>query len=354
MKLYTMVKIIFILLFLFSPLFSQSEEINIFLEGKKITDIKNDGVDIWVATEGDGIYKYQKSNEKWINYSRKNNKLRQDFFYCIEVGNRYIWAGSADGLYTFDKKRKRWTKKRFSLGGQFGNWIRSLKFDKKENKLWIGRFKFLSSFNLITKIYEDYNLTVNGNEKSNSVLTINIDGDSIIWIGVEAGVHKFNKKDSLFNTMYYNTDNYFLDDGDQISVSNILFEQNNIWFGTEEFITRENPEFNLGGLYRYDRKINWKRFSEYEDLSGSGIFSLEITGNYIWSSVYKFDLESKSVQGMGINLINRNTLETKRILNDLIPDTVFCLHFDGKNMWLGTNDGIRQINFRNNILPDFS
>jgi len=168
-------------------------------------------------------------------------------------------------------------------------------------------------------------------------------------------VHIIQTVDYIINLLVkYNTDNYFLDDGDQISVSNILFEQNNIWFGTEEFITRENPEFNLGGLYRYDRKINWKRFSEYEDLSGSGIFSLEITGNYIWSSVYKFDLESKSVQGMGINLINRNTLETKRILNDLIPDTVFCLHFDGKNMWLGTNDGIRQINFRNNILPDFS
>ena len=128
---------------------------------------------------------------------------------------------------------------------------------------------------------------------------------------------------------------------------------NNIWFGTQEFVTRENPNFNLGGLYRYDRTVNWKKFGEYSELNGNGIFSLEITGNYIWSSVYKFDSDSKSLEGKGINLINRNTLETKKINSDLIPETVFCLHFDGENMWLGTNDGIRQISFRNSILPDF-
>lgn len=83
---------------------AEKESIEIYLQGKKITDIKNDGVDIWVTTEGDGIYKYVKWKNEWINYSSANNKIKQDFFYCIEVGPRYIWAGSADGLYTYDKK----------------------------------------------------------------------------------------------------------------------------------------------------------------------------------------------------------------------------------------------------------
>lgn len=182
--------LIFIILFLSRNINSQSDTIDFYLKGKKITDIKSDGVDIWVTTEGDGIYKYIKWKNKWINFSTKNKKIKQDFFYCIEVGPRYIWAGSADGLYTYDKKRKSWRKKRFSLGGQFGNWIRSLRFDKVENKLWIGRFKYLSQYNLLTKKYSDIDLTINKNTKTNSITSISLDGDSLIWIGVEAGIHK--------------------------------------------------------------------------------------------------------------------------------------------------------------------
>lgn len=357
MKFRTYINIITALLFLLPTLtaFSQTENIEVFLEGKKVTDIKNDGVDIWVATEGNGIYKFVKWKNKWINFSTENKKIKQDFFYCIEIGPRYIWAGSADGLYTFDKKRNKWRKKRFGLGGQFGNWIRSLKFDKKENKLWIGRFKYLSQFDLITKKYRDFDLTVKNTAKTNSVKHINLDGDSLIWIGVEAGVHKHDKNKSKFSTKFYDSkNNNFLNEGDQVSITSILFEQNNIWFGTDEFITNQNPEYNLGGLFRFDRGINWIKFDENYKLNGNGIFSLEITGNYIWSSVYKFNPNSKTVTGMGLNLINRKTLEIISINNNLIPDTIYSLHFDGENMWLGTNDGIRKINLTNGLLPDFS
>ncbi len=357
MKLQTEInQILLILTILFTlNLKAQTESVEVFLEGKKITDIKNDGVDIWAATEGNGIFKYIKWKNEWINFSSENKKIKQDFFYCLEVGPRYIWAGSAEGLYTYDKKRKRWSKKRFGLGGQFGNWIRSLKFDKKENKLWIGRFKYLSQFDLITKKYKDFDLTVNKVEKTNSIKHISIDGDSVIWIGVEAGLHKYSKNRSSFSTTFYDSkNNNFLSEGDQVSITSILFEQNNIWFGTDEFVTNQNPEYNLGGLFRFDRKINWLKFDEHSNLNGSGVFSLEITGNYIWSSVYKFEPRSKTIIGKGLNLINRNTLEIIKIENNLIPDTIFSLHFDGENMWLGTNNGIRKISLTNGLLPDFS
>ncbi len=344
-----------ILLIVNSINYSNPEQIEVFLEGIKITDIKNDGVDIWVTTEGNGIYRYAKWKNKWINYSKNNNKIKQNYFYCIEVGHRYIWAGSADGLYIYDKKRRRWNKKRFTRGGQFGNWIRALKFDKNENKLWIGRFKYLTQFDLITKKYKDFDLTIRKNEKTNSVKSISLDGDSLIWIGVESGLHKFSKtKSNSYTKHYYSKNNYFPNEGEQISITNILCEQNNIWFGTDEFITNQNPDFNKGGLFRFDRNISWKKFSEHSKLSGSGIFSLELTGNYIWVSVYKFDSENKKAIGKGLNLINRKTLKSIEIKNSLIPDTIFSIHFDGDNIWLGTINGLRKINLRSDFLPNFS
>jgi len=346
---------IFLVFSINTTAFSQ-QVIESFLKTIKVTDIESDGVDIWVATEGNGIYKYVKSKNKWLNFSSENKKIKQDFFYCLEVGNRYIWAGSADGLYTYDKKRKRWRKRKFGLGGQFGNWIRSLKYDKKRNTLWIGRFKYLTKYDLLKRKYSDIDLTVNKNDKTNSVKTLSLDGDSLLWIGVEAGVHKLAlDKDSNNNSIFYdNNTNFFLNEGKQVSVSSILTEQDFLWFATDEFVTRENPDFNIGGLFRFDRKIDWQKFDENNSFSGNGIFSLEQTGNYIWVSVYKFNPETKEFIGKGIELINRNTLKTMKVKNNLIPNTVFSMHFDGINLWLGTNDGIRKIELTNSIVADFN
>ncbi|PID61252.1 MAG: hypothetical protein CR986_03040 [Ignavibacteriae bacterium] len=338
---------------------AQENFIEVYLEGTKITDIKSDGTDLWVATEGDGIFKYSKVKDKWQNFSSKNKKIKQDFFYCIETGKRYIWAGSPDGLYTYDKKRRRWRKKKFSLGGQFGNWIRNLKFDRRNNILWIGRFKYLSQFNLLTKKYSDFDLTINKNDKTNTINTIALDKNNVVWVGTEAGVHKLKFKRNFkkaFSSEFYNTHNhFFMEEGEEVSVTNILFEQNNIWFGTEEFITYERPDFNIGGLFRFDREINWLRFGENNDkLKGNGIYSIEKIGNYILASVYKFNPTRKKRQGKGINILNRKTLKIKNVKNDLIPEDIFKIYFDKENIWLGTKNGLRKIKLKSKFIPNFN
>lgn len=335
----------------------QITEIEYLLEGVRVTDIKNDSKYIWIASEGNGIFKYDNAKNTLVNYSSQTKRIKQDFFYCIEVNERFVWSGSADGLYIFDKRNNAWTSKKFSMGGQFGNWIRNLAFDKFSNKLWIGRFKFLSEYDLNSKKYKDYNLTINKNEKTNSIKSLYIDGDSVLWIGAEAGIHKLsiNQKNYTENDFQFfsNKRNYFLNEGNEVSITKVLAEQNYIWFGTDEFITEENPEFNLGGLFRYDRGIEWEKFSEQNSMKGSGIFSLELTGNYIWASLYKFDPKSKEQKGVGIVLINRNTLELKEVHLDDLPKSILCMHFDGNTMWLGTDNGLLKINLTNSIIPKF-
>ncbi|MCB0750263.1 MAG: hypothetical protein KDC52_02185 [Ignavibacteriae bacterium] len=349
-----------LIFFLFNlPSSAQSENVESFLKGKVITDIKNDGVDIWVATEGNGIYKFSKSKNKWYNFSSENKIIKQDFFYCLEINKQFVWAGSADGLYIYDKRRNSWSKRKFGLGGQFGNWIRALQFDRYDNSLWIGRFKYLTKYDLKTKKYDDIDLTIGKNDKANSVKTIAIDGDSLLWVGVEAGLHKIikNLRDSNGNEkiVYFDSkESYFMGESDQVSISKILPDKNFIWFGTDEFVTSENPEFNVGGLFRFDRKINWVKFSEYNKLNANGIFSLEETGNYIWASVYKFDPESKGAIGQGVFLINKKTLSIKKIESDIIPETILSMHFDGNNIWLGTNRGLYKVALINDLIPNFS
>jgi ligand-binding sensor domain-containing protein len=348
---------VFVLLFISTEIFPQNNKIKKYLDGIKITDIKSDAKDIWVATEGDGIFRYIFWKKKWINFSSANKRLKQDFFYCIETSSRFIWAGSTNGLYIYDKKRYKWKRKTFSKGGQFGNWIRALEYDKKKKTLWIGRFKFLSKYDLRKRKYYDYNLTVDNNDKTNSIKSLFLDGDSLLWIGTEAGLHKFNKKGNLKKKkglfFFDNYNDFFNNEGVQVSISSMLGEQNNIWYGTNEFVTSENPEFNIGGLFKYDRKIDWMKFDLNNGLQGNGILDLELAGNYIWVAIYQFDPESKREVGQGIAIINRVTNEIIHIQNSDISNDVNSLHFDGTNMWVGTNDGIYRIPLKNNAVANF-
>ncbi len=351
--------LIFILGFTFNFTKAQVNfEIKKYLNDSKITSICSDNKYLWVATDGNGIFRYSFASEKWFNYSTAKNNISLNFFFSIAANNRFVWAGSTDGLFIFDKRRRRWSKRKFGKGGQLSNWIRSLSYDKYAKVLWIGRFKYLTKYDLRTRRFKDYDLTIGNNEKTNTIKTIFVDGDSLAWFGTEAGLHKYNKtkdfEDKSAFTFYNNSRNYFGEQGDVVSVSTIIAEQNNIWIGLDEFITNENPHYNLGGFYKYDRLNKWTRFDTHNGFLGNGIYCAEITGNYIWVSTYKFNARKKEADGQGIVLINRLTNETKALLDSNIPNDIYCMFFDGKYLWLGSGNGIVRIDFQNDFITDFN
>ena len=337
------------------PLSAQVKS-EIFLKDAAITDIQSENGFLWIATYGQGIYSYSLKDGKWTNYSTKNGKIDNDLFYAIEVSKNYVWAASVEGLYTFTRKRDRWDKRKFAKGGEFGNWIRSLRYDPEQNVLWIGRFRNITRFDLRTRKYNDINKVQGKDEKSNVIKSIELDGDSLIWFGTESGVHIYKKKkkfdDPTAWRYFSNKKKAFKEEGKTVSVSNILFEGKNIWFGTDEFVTVDDPDFNLGGVYIYDRKINWDRIYKRNGLGGNGIYSMCRIGNYIWVGVYEFDKEQKVEYGKGLYLINRITRKVIPVdLNQLkiASSTILSFHFDGTNIWIGTGEGLVKIKIENKL-----
>lgn len=325
-------------------------EFETYLDGMEVQDISGDGNNIWFATNGNGLFKYSILQDEWENYNTSNG-LQNDFIYCITANSRYVWAGSIDGLFIFDQRTKRWFKRKFSKGGQLSNWIRSIEYDKQQDVVWIGRFLYLTKFDINTRRFTDYDLTINKDEKTNTIKTIALDGDSLVWFGTEGGLHKYNKFLDMSEQgalkYYDNRLNYFNGDGEKISVANILFDRNYIWIGLDQFITQENPNYNIGGLYRYDRRNEWLRYDKLKGLAGDGVYSLEITGNYIWVSLYEFSLHDKEAYGRGVGIINRLTGEVKMLNDERIPNKVLSMYFDGASMWLGSSSGVVRINLFN-------
>ncbi|MBL1212393.1 MAG: hypothetical protein HND52_03425 [Ignavibacteriae bacterium] len=347
--------LLFLLIIIFSSITAAQINLDVtkFLEGSAIEDITGDGENIWAATNGSGVYRYNIKNNKWTNYSTSKNNLQNDFVYSIAANKQYVWAGSIDGLMILDKKRNRWMKRKFAKGGQLSNWIRSLSYDASSDLLWIGRFKYLTKYDIKKRKFIDYDLTTGGDEKTNTIKSIQVDGDSLVWFGTEAGLHKYDKFRDLDEKgaveFYNNRLNFFRGEGDEVSISSILFEQNNVWIGLDEFVTQYNPNYNLGGLYKFDRRNEWKRFDTETGFAANGIYDIERTGNFLWVSLYQFGDKTKDQYGRGLALLNIITNEVKMIYDERIPNTINTLYFDGKNMWLGSSSGIIRIELINKL-----
>ena len=346
--------LIFIITFLFLTNLTAQVESDIFLEGAKVIDIARDGDYLWVATYGQGVYRYSLKEQKWINFSTKSGNLDNDLFYTIELNKDYVWAGSADGLFIYNKKGGKWSKRKFAQGGQFGNWIRILKYDPSQKVLWIGRFRNITRFDVKRRRYDDINRLQGTDQKSNNIKSIAFDGDSLIWFGSESGVHRYEKKKNYKNESSWkyltNKKRGFNEEGKSVSVSSMLFEGNRIWFGTDEFTSSDDPEFNVGGIYIFDRRLDWEKISQIDGLGDNGIYALGRTGNYIWAGVYSFDRKENVELGKGMYLINRNTLEVTRVDLDQLGIRSSTFHkflFDGVYMWICSDAGLLKIKIFN-------
>jgi ligand-binding sensor domain-containing protein len=351
-----MIKIIsLILLTLLLHSFSDAQvKSDFFLENAMITSITEEEAFIWVSTYGQGVFRFSKKDEKWQNYSTKNGKLENDLFYNIAASKDFVWAGSSEGLFIYDKKKDQWRKRKFAVGGEFGNWIRSLCYDPKQNVLWIGRFRNLTKLDVAKQRFSDHDLT-RGSAKTNNITCIGLDGDSLVWFGSEEGIHFYNKKKDIDDKSAWNyigNKDGFNEDGEAVAITDLIFEGGYVWIGTAEFITPEQPDFNIGGVYRFNRRLTWNRISKKNGLPANGIYCLARTGNKIWAGIYSFEKNTKKDFGKGLVLIDRFNGQITPIDLNLIESnssSILALHFDNNFMWIGTEKGLHRVLINNSL-----
>jgi ligand-binding sensor domain-containing protein len=305
------------------------------------------GSKIWFATYGQGILEYDKTGNIWSVYSTQANTSENDFFYCIAVSNDFIWAGGADGLYIYDRKNSFWKKRKFA-GGDYGNWVRALYYDAKTDILWIGKFIGLTKLHVRAQKYEELTLTRQGDDRTNNFRLIAPDGDDKIYFGVEGGFFVLDKRQEEKDQFaFYNSNvNGFPVSGDYVALSGLLSDKDYLWAATQEFISNDKPNFNLGGLFRFNRRTQWTKFSRESGLPANGIQAIAKIGEQLWFSLYAFDKNSKVEQYKGLYMMNPSGSRVARIdLDDIRMTTmkIQVLHFDGKYLWIGTDSGLWKI-----------
>jgi len=212
---------------------------------------------------------------------------------------------------------------------------------------------YLTKYEINTRRFTDYDLTTENVAKTNSIKAISVEDRNTVWFGTEAGLFKYNKNMDLNSEgalqFFDNRLNYFNGRGEEVAISKILTERDYIWIGLDEFITPDRPNFNLGGLFRYNQKNQWLRFDTENGLRGNGIAALERVGNFIWVALYQFSKETKEQFGRGVAIINRIDNKITTITEEYLPAGVTGLCFDGNYMWAGTKDGVYRIKITNEL-----
>lgn len=346
----------FLLIILFAGILqaqNKKPEVKELLAKAEITCFASEDGSIWFGTNGQGLYQYIYKTGELKSYTTATKTIDNDFITCVAVAKDYVWTGSSDGLFIFDRKKKQWKKRKFSAGGEYGNWIRALCYDKTRDELWIGRFRNLTLLSVDKQKFDDFDLTQSGDLKTNSITFLKREeGTRFLWIGTESGLFKYEiERQPTLKTglkYYSNKGNAFRGEGKYVSVTDMLFEKQKVWIATEEFITVDQPDFSTGGLFSFDRRASWIRYAKNTGLPANGISAVSLIGNYLWLGTFEFDKKRKARTGKGLVMMHRKNgtvIPVDPNMLSLSSLLITVLYFDGTYLWIGTEKGLYRVTF---------
>ncbi|MDB4903370.1 MAG: response regulator [Mucilaginibacter sp.] len=311
------------------------------LSNSYVQDIAEDKEgNLWLATEGGGINKFDVKHNLFTRYRHDNNNpntISNNSVNKIKIdvdGN--LWIGTEiGGLDFFNVKTKRFHH--YGNSGHheknnIGNNVRALLEDSNHN-LWVGTLggglSMLDRKTNTFKRFQHSNIdkkTISGNDVS----CIFEDNSHHIWVGTQTdGLNLLDTRTNTFTHFIYDEKN-----PNSISSNDLIClnedEEGNLWVGTEN-----------GGL-----SILKKGTNEFYNYGHDEIDKSSINGNSIYS-ICRDRLGNMWLGAFsgGINLFKRSTKSFNHFRHNSFPNSlsnnfVLDLFEDTENnIWIGTDGG---------------
>ncbi|CAD0003714.1 hybrid sensor histidine kinase/response regulator transcription factor [Flavobacterium chungangense] len=298
-------------LFLFNTKSGALSE-NYFSNKCSVTDILlNKKKEIWITTDGCGIYRIIGNRAIWQNEVNGNQLAKSNSVWSLyedKTGNK--WFGSLRGGVSMLSNIPKYFKSiRYNAKDPAENFILSFCEDEKNN-IWVGTDGAgLKYWNRKNNTYVNY-----GNTLSSKFITgITRDNNNDIWISTWAGgVNRINKNNNSVT---------------QFSCYNPYTKQieKNIWFVYMD--SKANiwaSATNEGSLYLFDRNKN--SFVLFDRNINNLQCLIETRDGKLWGANYStlFCIEKTP----------------KKVKKTVIGNPIRCIHEDkDKNLWLGTQEG---------------
>lgn len=204
------------------------------LESNAIMSIKRDNRGVmWIATYGRGIYCYE--NNKLTKKKELNNLNNRVMAIEYDKKRDFIYAGTnGSGVWIYDINKC----KLYKLNNTDNSWIKSLYLDMQGN-LWISSAVTTYCMNIEQEKHIDLNIEEIRYKMTNSFTEDN----EYMWFGTTEGLWCFDKANNVMKE-------FRMEDSDNIPNIQSLFSfESNLWFATSESISKF--ERKTGKFYNY-------------------------------------------------------------------------------------------------------
>lgn len=189
---------------------------------------------LWIATNGHGIFLYNRETDDFKNFNTSNSGLIDDYTLTITEDNTHkLWIGTYYGACIFNpaspnEKIHFWTDPKDTTSIS-NNWVYCSYRDKAGN-IWLGTAFGLNLYLPKTNAFKRFN---NANQIPGKEIygIIEDDANDALWISTNNGLTRFNPLKNTFK-------NYFQDDGlpSNIFIKGSFFKNkdNKFYFGTSD------------------------------------------------------------------------------------------------------------------------
>lgn len=286
-----------------------------------------DDFTLFIATEGNGIIKYNINSKKTTQFTIENSSLTSNIVWDLsEFMQNQLWIGTNNGINILNSK----TNKIYS-NHKINQYIKNASvtkiFEDKSGIIWLGTeasglFKINSNENINQYTYD---ATIYTSLSSNKINSIYEDNSGILWIGTQSGVDKFDKQKQFFKHFQY------LPNNPNTISSNVvwcIFQDNTttpfLYVGTNKGLNVFNKETG-------ESKFIQPKFYNLTEQKNESVYAICKDHN---STIYI------GTDG-GLLTYQKNSFTPVKFLASTLKNRIYCILEDKKNrLWIGTKEGL--------------
>jgi len=293
---------------------------------------------LWFGTNGYGLSSINDFNFFFntISPNQFSNSFTTKSVRSIFDDENYIWVGGYSGLVRIDKRNNKITSY------LFGRSIYKLfSHPKNSNLIFVGTDGgglFLYD-KLKDRIINKFpSITINYHLEGTNVYSITKLNDSILWIGRNIGLEKYNLSTNKFNYVKIKGDIHFKNENYFAVLSSLVDDKGNSWFGALR-----------NGLWHYNEQEDLleKKLLKVDGVQPQRINSIsqDSKGNYIICTdiglFYSKSFDSKFTHLSTVDGLPNNYIYA-------------CIEDEDGNYWLSSNKGITNWRIKDSSFVTYS
>ncbi len=301
-----------------------------------VRSIKKDSKnEVWISTEGSGLFHFSENNGRLINYNMSNSGILSNTIRDLFIKNdKEVWLGTRDGLSILERSSGTFSNQVYDKYDPLSINHNSIRCFMKDNagSVWLGTFSggisiFHNTSEKFSSIKEQFGSASGLNHRVVSSITQTSPDD--LWMGTEGGgLNYYNRRTGTFQSFL----NGLVSQQNPKNIVKALAvdKSDNLWVGTFDGLSHFNTRTNTFKNY----PLPASKLLNNNNL----VYSLFADSDGVWAGTDGGGLSYISDRSSPRSFIHK-TGDNSSISSNNIRSIISG---GGNILWIGTENGLNR------------